>query len=60
MNPLAICREGFLYGTKIYNLLDFSGNGCLNTLDFILIWSYGLMVYIFVRTVKSKKNKDVI
>ncbi len=51
------CTTGFLYGTKIYSILDFSSNNCFNTLDIILWWSYGLMFFIFYKTVIKKVIK---
>ncbi len=52
-----MCSQAFLYGSKIYSVLDFTGNDCVNTLDFILWWSYGLMGLIFYKTVIKKVVK---
>jgi len=52
-----MCSNAFLYGSRIYNILDFTGNGCFNTLDIILWWCYGLMALIFYKTVIKKVVK---
>ena len=50
-------QGGFFYGSRIYDILDFTNNGCFNTLDIILWWSYGLMALIFYKTVIKKVVK---
>jgi len=49
--------EPFLYNTKIYDILDITGNGIFNTLDIILIWCYTVTVIFFYKTVVSKVIK---
>ena len=49
-----MCSNAFGYGARIYNILDFTNNDCVNTLDFIIWYSYGLMLYIFYKTVIKK------
>jgi len=39
---------------RLWNVLDFSGNGIFNSWDLILIWSYSLMAVIFYKTVIKK------
>ena len=45
------CSQGFLYGSKIYNILDFTGNDCFNTLDIILWWCWGVIAVVFYKAV---------
>lgn len=47
----------FLYNTKLYEILDISGNGVFNTLDIILYWCYFVTVVFFYKTVVSKVIK---
>ena len=43
---------------RLWELLDFSGNGIFNSLDIILIWCYSVMVITFYKVViKSVHNK---
>ena len=46
--------EPFLYGTRLYDLLDFSQNGVLNTLDFILWWCWLVIAMVFYKTIIKK------
>ena len=46
--------EPFLYGSRLYDLLDFSQNGVVNTLDFILWWCWGVIAVVFYKTVIKK------
>tara|TARA_S200002703_G_C3698554_1_gene214550 strand:- start:118 stop:276 length:159 start_codon:yes stop_codon:yes gene_type:complete len=46
--------EPFLYGTRLYNILDISGNGVFNTWDMILIWCYGVTAIVFYKTIVKK------
>jgi len=46
--------QPFLYGTRLYDFLDFSQNGVVNTLDFILWWCWGVIAVVFYKTVIKK------
>jgi len=49
-----------LIGTRrnrIMELLDITGNGVFNTLDIILIWCYGVTVFVFYNYIVKKVIK---